>query len=148
MTTDADVIVVGAGMAGLSAADRLVIAGKSVLVVEARDRVGGRVLNEALDPSNPLQVVEVGGQWLGPTQHRALALAKRLGLKLHATYGDGDRVLERPGGRLVRYRGDIPPLNPLSWRTSDKPSSDWTAWPDVSRWRHRGPVPAPRNAMR
>lgn len=113
MSTDADVIVVGAGMAGLSAADRLVAEGQSVLLVEARDRVGGRVLNEALDPSDPVQVVEVGGQWLGPTQDRARALAQRLGLKLHPTYADGDNLLERRGGRSLRYRGDIPAINPL-----------------------------------
>lgn len=113
MSTDADVIVVGAGMAGLSAADRLSAAGNSVLVLEGRNRVGGRVLNEALDPADPTQIVEVGGQWLGPTQHRARALAQRLGLPLHPTYDQGQRLLERHGGRLTRYRGDIPPLKPL-----------------------------------
>lgn len=113
MGTDADVIVVGAGMAGLSAADQLVAADHSVLVVEARDRVGGRVLNEVLDPSDPEQVVEVGGQWLGPTQHRARALAGRLGLQLHRTHSDGASLLERRDGRLLRYRGTIPAINPL-----------------------------------
>ena len=113
MGTDADVIVVGAGMAGLSAADRLAAAGESVLVVEARDRVGGRVLNAVLDSSDPAQVVELGGQWLGPTQDRARALAQRLGLALHPTHADGDNLLERRRGRLLRYRGNIPAINPL-----------------------------------
>lgn len=103
-------------MAGLSAAERLVGDGRSVLVVEARDRVGGRVLNEALDPSDPsdpTKVIEVGGQWLGPTQDRARALAQRLGLRLHPTHTGGDSLLERRGGRLLRYRGNIPAINPL-----------------------------------
>ncbi len=113
MGIDADVIVVGAGMAGLSAADRLAAGGRSVLVVEARDRVGGRLLNAALDPSDPAQVVEVGGQWLGPTQHRAHALAGRLQLELHPTHTDGDNLLERRNGRILRYRGTIPAINPL-----------------------------------
>lgn len=110
---DVDVIVVGAGMAGLSAADQLVGQGKSVLLVEARGRVGGRVLNEALDVSDPDQVVEVGGQWLGPTQDRAHALAERLGLTLFPTHTAGDNLLERRGGRLRHYRGNIPRVNPL-----------------------------------
>jgi monoamine oxidase len=113
VNTDADVIVVGAGMAGLSAADRLAAEDTPVLVLEARDRVGGRVLNEALDPCDPMQVVELGGQWLGPTQDRARALAKRLGLTLHPTYDSGDQLLERRDGRLLRYRGEIPPINPV-----------------------------------
>ncbi|WP_293056003.1 flavin monoamine oxidase family protein [Mycobacterium sp.] len=113
MSPDADVIVVGAGMAGLSAAARLAAEGTSVLVVEARDRVGGRVRNEALDPGDPTRVVELGGQWLGPTQDRARGLARRLGLSLHPTYDSGDRLLERRDGRLLRYRGDIPPITPV-----------------------------------
>lgn len=113
VSTDAEFIVVGAGMAGLTAADRLAAAGRDVLVVEARDRVGGRLLNEALDPSDPTQVVELGGQWLGPTQDRANALARRLNLALHPTYTAGDSLLERRGARLLRYRGTIPRINPL-----------------------------------
>lgn len=55
--------------AGLSAARRLTAAGVSVLVVEARDRVGGRTLNYSLGaPAQPGTIVEIGGQWVGPTQ--------------------------------------------------------------------------------
>ena len=67
-TRDADLVVVGAGLAGLSAARAAAHAGASVVVVEARDRVGGRVLNEDIGDGN---VVEVGGQWIGPTQDRS-----------------------------------------------------------------------------
>ena len=72
-TRDADLVVVGAGLAGLSAARAAANAGASVVVVEARDRVGGRVLNEDIGGGN---VVEVGGQWIGPTQDRLAALAR------------------------------------------------------------------------
>ena len=69
---EADVAIVGAGLAGLVAARRLVAAGKEPLVVEARERVGGRLLNEEIGDG---KVVEVGGQWIGPTQERIAALA-------------------------------------------------------------------------
>ncbi|MDW5598625.1 FAD-dependent oxidoreductase [Conexibacter stalactiti] len=73
---DTDVAVVGAGLAGLVAARDLVRAGLGVIVLEARDRVGGRTLNEPVG-ADPEQVVELGGQWFGPTQHRVSALARR-----------------------------------------------------------------------
>lgn len=109
MRAVSDVIVIGAGIAGLTAADRLHRAGRDVLVLEARERVGGRLLNHELPDG--LGIVEVGGQWLGPTQHRALALARRLGLELHPTHTDGDNLLEQDGV-LHRYRGDIPRISP------------------------------------
>lgn len=148
MSTDADVIVVGAGMAGLSAAERLVAEGKSVLVVEARNRFGGRVLNEVLDSSDPTQVIEMGGQWLGPTQDRARALAQRLGLTLYPTYAEGDKLLERHDGRLLRYRGEIPRSTHSCWQMSGKRKPAWTGWPGASRWTRPGAVSAPGNATR
>jgi monoamine oxidase len=108
-TRDADLVVVGAGLAGLSAARVAAAAGASVVVVEARDRVGGRVLNEDIGGGN---VVEVGAQWIGPTQDRLAALAGELGIETFPTYGDGQNVIEY-GGRLRRYRGTIPRINPL-----------------------------------
>ncbi|MEV6171564.1 flavin monoamine oxidase family protein [Streptomyces sp. NPDC051954] len=106
-----DVIVVGAGVAGLTAARELVAAGKEVLVLEARDRVGGRLLNERLPGSD--EVVEVGGQWLGPGQDRALALTAELGLKTFPTYDRGDKVAEF-GSKLARYSSRIPKISPLA----------------------------------
>jgi monoamine oxidase len=108
-TRDADLVVVGAGLAGLAAARASAAAGASVVVVEARDRVGGRVLNEEIGDGN---VVEVGAQWIGPTQDRLAALAAELGVRTFPTYGEGENVIEY-GGRLRRYRGTIPRINPV-----------------------------------
>lgn len=105
---EADVAIVGAGLAGLTAARRLLAAGREPLVLEARDRVGGRTLNHELGDG---EVVEVGGQWAGPTQRRVLALARELGVDTFPTYDEGDNVIEWRGD-LVRYRGAIPRINP------------------------------------
>ena len=65
---EADVVVIGAGLAGLSAARTLVQAGVEPVVVEARDRVGGRVVNESIGNG---KIVEMGGQWMGPGQKKS-----------------------------------------------------------------------------
>jgi monoamine oxidase len=108
-THEADVVVVGAGLAGLAAARRLKASGASVMVVEARDRVGGRVHNHEIGDG---KVVEVGGQWIGPTQDRLAALAKEVGVDTFPTYGQGDNVMEYGGG-LRRYSGAIARINPV-----------------------------------
>jgi monoamine oxidase len=101
-----DVVVVGAGLAGLSAASDLVQAGHSVAVLEARDRVGGRTLNYALGGG---KVVEVGGEWVGPGQDRILARAHSFGIKTFKTYTQGNQVLDY-AGKLTHFTGLIPPL--------------------------------------
>ena len=109
MTESADVLIVGAGLAGLTAARAVAAAGRSVLVLEARDRVGGRVVNQDLGDG---KVVEMGGQWAGPGQDRVLALAAELGIGTFATYDQGQKVLHFNGKRGT-YSGTIPRLNPL-----------------------------------
>src|SRR5215210_4776189 len=105
---DVDVAVVGAGLAGLVAARDVDRGGASVAVLEARDRVGGRMLNEPLGDG---KVIEVGGQWVGPTQDRVLALAAELKIGTYPTHTDGSNVLEL-NGKLSRYSGTIPRLGP------------------------------------
>jgi monoamine oxidase len=107
-TQEADVVVVGAGLAGLTAARRLSARGVSVVVVEARDRVGGRVHNHDIGDG---KVVEVGGQWIGPTQDRLAALAAQLGVDTFPTHGEGHNLIEY-GGAVRRYSGTIPRINP------------------------------------
>jgi monoamine oxidase len=109
---DCDVVVVGAGLAGLTAARELSGAGMEVRVLEARDRVGGRTLNHSVGPGED-DVVELGGQWVGPTQHEILALARELGIDTYPTHADGVNLFEDHRGRLTRYRGTIPRLGPL-----------------------------------
>jgi monoamine oxidase len=108
-THEADVIVVGAGLAGLAAARRLRARDASVAVVEARERVGGRVLNHDIGDG---KVVEVGGQWIGPTQDRLAALAAELGVETFPTHSQGHNLIEY-GGSLRRYTGTIPRINPV-----------------------------------
>jgi monoamine oxidase len=105
---DADVVVVGAGLAGLMAARELVAARRKVLVIEARDRVGGRTVNASIGAG---KVTEMGGQWVGPTQDRLLALAGELGIETFPTYHEGRNLLELRG-KLRRYKGTIPRLAP------------------------------------
>jgi monoamine oxidase len=108
-TREADVAIVGAGLAGLVAARDLRAAGASAVVLEARERVGGRLLNESLGDG---VVVEVGGQWIGPTQDRIAVLAAEVGVETFPTHDKGANVIEWRGS-LRRYSGTIPRINPL-----------------------------------
>jgi monoamine oxidase len=94
----ADVVIVGAGFAGLTAARKLSRAGRSVVVLEARDRVGGRVWNHEIGGGH---VSERGGTFVGPTQDRVLALAKALGVKTFPTFDKGKDVYFVDGERIT-----------------------------------------------
>jgi monoamine oxidase len=106
----ADVVVLGAGLSGLTAARQVLAAGHSAIVLEARDRVGGRTLNHPIGGGN---VVEVGGEWIGPTQDHLAALAKELGVATFKTYNGGNYLFYE-NGKLTPYSpsgpfGAIPP---------------------------------------
>ncbi len=94
----ADVCVVGAGLAGLTAARELTRRGRSVVVLEARDRVGGRTLNH---PIGGGEIAEAGGQFVGPTQDRVLALATALKVGTFPTWNTGKNVYFRNGKRTL-----------------------------------------------
>ncbi len=103
-----DVVVVGAGIAGLVAADRIARRGRSVLVVEARQRVGGRVLNHRLRTGG---TIEAGGAFIGPTQDHIKALAAELGVGTFKEYAEGKNVYVSSNPLLGRqeFTGTVPP---------------------------------------
>ena len=101
--------MVGAGLAGLAAARALAVAGADVVVLEARDRVGGRTHSVREDGG---RLIEYGGQWVGPTQDRVLGLIGEFGLEIFPQYADGDNI-QFSGGQLLRYGGAIPTGDPV-----------------------------------
>jgi monoamine oxidase len=102
--TDVDYCVVGAGFAGLTAALRLKQAGRSVALLEARDRVGGRTFTVTRDDG---VWVDRGGAWVGPGQDRILALMNEFGVPEYKQHHDGDAMMV-VGGKKHRYGGTIP----------------------------------------
>lgn len=107
-TTDTDVIVVGAGLAGLTAARQLRQAGVRVRVLEANDRVGGRTLTRQVHGAT----IDVGGQWIGPGQPRMQALVAELGLTTFPTPCEGKEVLDL-AGVISQHTGTIPRIGVL-----------------------------------
>jgi putrescine oxidase len=98
---EADVAVVGTGVAGLAAARRLVAEGRDVVVLEARDRVGGRLWNTEIGG----EANELGGEWIAPYQSRMHALLEELGIDLFPAYRDGDDVYVDESGHVRRHAG-------------------------------------------
>ncbi|MBK6515300.1 MAG: FAD-dependent oxidoreductase [Polyangiaceae bacterium] len=140
---EADVCVVGAGFSGLMAARRLSEAGKHVIVLEARDRVGGRVhtVTEAG------AVLDLGGQWVGPTQDRLNGFAAEIGARTFVTYGEGSHLYASrspagASGKPKRFKGTIPPLDPwsLAWLGY--------GWAELDRRAKKVPLDAPWTAPR
>ena len=101
---DVDYCVVGAGFAGLTAALRLRQAGRSVALLEARDRVGGRTFTITRDDGS---WVDRGGAWIGPGQDRVYALMNEFGVPEYKQHNDGDAMMI-VGGKKHRYGGTIP----------------------------------------
>jgi monoamine oxidase len=101
----ADVVVVGAGLAGLTAARDVVRGGRSVLVLEARDRVGGRVLSHTLQDGS---YSELGGMYTGPTQDHIQALAQDVGVGFYPAYNTGNNVFVGGDGRREEFPSDSP----------------------------------------
>jgi monoamine oxidase len=108
VTVATDVVVVGAGLAGLVAARDLVAAGAEVVVLEARDRVGGRTLTLPAADGTP---IDHGAQWIGPTQDRIAALAASVGVTTYPTWDRGLHT-EFRDGRAHRFGGQLPASDP------------------------------------
>lgn len=111
-----DVAIVGAGAAGLTAANDLRKAGLSVVVLEARDRVGGRLWTDEIDGA----MLELGGQWVSPDQHALIDTLADLGLDTYTRYRDGDSVYVGPDGQARRFRGEMFPVAPETERIIDE----------------------------
>lgn len=103
-----DVVVVGAGAAGLTAANQLKKAGLSVAVLEARDRVGGRLWTDVIDGA----MLEIGGQWVSPDQNALIETLDELGLETYSRYREGDSVYVGPDGVAKRFTGEMFPVAP------------------------------------
>lgn len=115
-----DCIVIGAGLSGLIAARELHRAGHSVLLIEARDRIGGRMHGERLASG---QWIDRGGQWVGLTHHRFRALLDEYGVRRFASPTHGRTVLMFNGDRYEFngffqgfYEGEKPGVSETEWR--------------------------------
>jgi monoamine oxidase len=135
---DADVCVVGAGFAGLTAALRLHQSGRSVVVLEARDRVGGRVWTEAQADGVP---IDRGGAWLAPDHEAAFRLAREFGVPTYKTWVKGSHILV-DHGRMRPYKGLIPKISPLAVITIALNQAR------IDRMSKRVPIEAPWTAKR
>jgi len=107
---DTDVIVIGGGYAGLACARALVKAGRQVMLLEARDRAGGRCMNMPLPYPYQRFVVEAGAEFIGPTQDRMYELVKELGLSTFAANDVGQQISYLNGTRRA-YSGVLPWTN-------------------------------------
>jgi monoamine oxidase len=103
-----DVAIVGAGLAGLTAAHELVRKHRSVVVLEARERVGGRVLNHRIGGG---EIVEAGATFIGPTQDRIADLARAMRVRTYKTYNEGSNV-QYYGGKRSLYPATGLPNDP------------------------------------
>jgi len=100
-----DVIVVGAGLSGLAAAKMLEKNGLSTIILEAQNRIGGRVHSVEVDGT----IVDLGGQWVGPTQDKLLGLIKEFGLEMHPQYNQGKSLIY-VGGKRRTLKGIFPSM--------------------------------------
>ena len=120
----AEVIVVGAGLSGLCAARELVRQGKDTLVVEARDRVGGRMVRKSVTSGG---WIDLGGQWIGPTHNGIRDLAESLGVTRFDSYTAGDTVLCY-NGALSLIADEFPPVGPVAGVSSTEVEEAIRVW--------------------
>lgn len=111
-----DVVVIGAGPSGLTAAHELRKAGRTVAVLEARDRVGGRTWTERMDGAT----IEIGGQWISPDQTALYSLIEELGIGTYERHKDGASVYIDADGTRTVYTGDDFPVAASTVAEMDK----------------------------
>ena len=95
---EADVIIVGAGLSGMIAARKVLEAGLMPLILEADERVGGRILTQEVMPGVP---VELGAQWIGDTHERMFRLAAELGVETYPQYDEGETSYDLAGSGVL-----------------------------------------------
>lgn len=141
MAHEADVIIVGAGLSGLIAAREVLRAGLEPVVLEASERVGGRILTEEPIPGVPL---ELGAQWIGDTHHRMEALAAELGVGVYQQFEDGETSYEFAGEVLreqqfhAKYAEEMAAVERVLRRLDEMAvtvplEAPWTA-PEADTW--------------
>ena len=110
-TEDYDVVIIGAGLAGLSAAHEVLRAGLSCVVLEARDRVGGKTWSRPLEDGHG--VIELGAAWINDTsQSKVYQLAKRYGAEVIEQNTQGDCVLQDLDGNCSSFAyGELPSVS-------------------------------------
>jgi putrescine oxidase len=116
LDVDVDVVIIGAGASGLTAATRLRKAGHSVAVLEARDRVGGRLWTETIEGA----LLELGGQWVSPDQTALIETVEELGLETYSRYREGDSVYVDASGALTRFTGELFPVEAGTQREMER----------------------------
>ncbi|WP_458042471.1 MULTISPECIES: flavin monoamine oxidase family protein [Bacteria] len=139
-----DVVVIGAGAAGLTAANALRNAGLSVAVLEARERVGGRLWTDEIEGA----MLEIGGQWVSPDQDALIDTVAELGLETYSRYREGDSVYVGPDGEAHRFTGEMFPVSAETERVIAEiterldamvaeidPDRPW-AHPKAAEWDH------------
>ncbi|MDQ2838439.1 MAG: FAD-dependent oxidoreductase [Actinomycetota bacterium] len=102
--------MVGAGFAGISAARELKRAGKTVALLEARSRLGGRSLSQSIGDG---KVVELGCEFHGQDDSVSAQTARSVGIASHKVYDQGLKLIDN-GGKLARWKGAIPKVSPLA----------------------------------
>lgn len=126
--TNYDCIIVGSGLSGLIAARNLHRAGHQILVLEAQDRIGGRMYGQQIAPN---QYIDFGGQWVGPTQNRFLALLDEYKIPRFPSPLEGKTVFLYNGHRS-EFKGFF-----QGFPEGERPEISQEEWDDAMEAWHR-----------